>query len=127
MNYFYGNIEELTLANDDFRQVIYTGPQSQLVLMTLQAGEEIGFEVHNENDQFFRLEEGKAEFTINEDAFVVGADEAVIVPRGAKHNVRNVGEGALRLYTIYTPAHHPDGTVHHTKAEADAYEEAGDH
>ena len=127
MDYFYGNIEELTLENNDFRRVLYTGAASQLVVMTLQVGEEIGQEIHEENDQFFRIEEGEAEFTINGESFTARADEAVVVPRGAGHNVVNIGEGPLRLYTIYSPAHHPEGTVHHTKAEADEYEAAHDH
>lgn len=127
MNYFYGNIEEQTLGNDDFRRVLYTGQHSQLVLMTLQAGEEIGQEVHAGNDQFFRLEEGQAEFVIDGESVVAQADDAVVVRAGSKHNVINTGDGPLRLYTIYSPAHHPDGTVNHTKADAEEYEAAQDH
>lgn len=127
MNYFYGNIEEQTLGNDDFRRVLYTGQHSQLVLMTLQAGEEIGQEVHAGNDQFFRLEEGQAEFVIDGESVVAQADDAVVVRAGSKHNVINTGDGPLRLYTIYSPAHHPDGTVNHTKADADEYEAVHDH
>ena len=119
---YTGNIEELTLANNNFRQVLYTGKHMQLVVMTLQAGEEIGVEIHKTVDQFFRVEEGVAKFVVNGEATQVGEDEVFIVPAGSEHNVINVGEAPLRLYTIYTPPNHPDGTIHANKAEADAYE-----
>ncbi len=122
MQGYTGNIEELTLANNNFRQVLYTGKHMQLVIMTLQVGEEIGAEVHKNVDQFFRVEEGEAKFLVNGEETLVGEDEVFIVPAGSKHNVVNVGEGALRLYTIYTPPNHPNGTIHANKAEADAYE-----
>ena len=119
---YTGNIEELTLANNNFRQVLYTGKHMQLVVMTLQAGEEIGVEIHKTVDQFFRVEEGVAKFVVNGEETQVGEDEVFIVPAGSEHNVINVGEAPLRLYTIYTPPNHPDGKIHANKAEADAYE-----
>lgn len=121
---FVGSIEDLTLKNTDFRRVLFTGKHTQLVVMCLQPGEEIGEEVHDEVDQFFRLEEGEAKFVFEggEEHVVKDAD-AVIVPAGAKHNVINISKTApLKLYTIYSPPNHPDGTVHKTKAEADAHE-----
>lgn len=116
---FHDNIEKRTLENNDFRHVLYTGEHSQLVLMTLQPGEDIGMEVHNENDQFFRFEQGTGQVIINETTYEVSADDAIIVPAGAEHNVINMSDTEpLRLYTIYSPAHHADGTVRATKAEA---------
>jgi mannose-6-phosphate isomerase-like protein (cupin superfamily) len=122
MQGYTGNIEELTLNNSNFRQVLYTGQHMQLVVMTLQVGEEIGEEIHETVDQFFRVEEGQAKVIVDGEEVVIGAEEVYIVPAGSKHNVINVGEGALKLYTIYAPPNHPDGTVHANKAEADAYE-----
>jgi mannose-6-phosphate isomerase-like protein (cupin superfamily) len=122
MKGYTGNIEELTLQNTNFRQVLYTGTHMQLVVMTLQVGEEIGQEIHESVDQFFRIEEGQAKFVVDGEEVVIGAEEVYIVPAGSEHNVINVGEGLLKLYTIYAPANHPDGTIHATKAEADAYE-----
>lgn len=114
------NIEAATLDNDDFRRVLYTGHNLQLVLMTLQPGEEIGSEVHEDRDQFFRIEEGEGMVDIDGAANAVSDDFAVIVPAGARHNVRNTGNKPLRLYTIYGPPEHLDGIVQATKAEADA-------
>jgi mannose-6-phosphate isomerase-like protein (cupin superfamily) len=114
------NIEERTVANDDFRHVLYTGHNLQLVLMTLQPGEEIGSEVHEDRDQFFRIEEGSGAVDIDGVANQVEDDFAVIVPSGARHNVRNTGDKPLRLYTIYAPPEHKDQVVQATKAEADA-------
>lgn len=122
MQGYTGNIEELTLANSNFRQVLYTGAHMQLVVMSLQAGEEIGEEIHAGTDQFFRIEEGEARFVVNGEETVIGAEEVFIVPAGSTHNVINTGDGVLKLYTIYAPPNHPDGTVHKNKAEADAYE-----
>jgi len=119
---YTANIEELTLANNYFRQVLYTGKHMQLVLMALKPGEEIGEKVHEAVDQFFRIEEGKAKFVVNGEETEVEAEGVFIVPAGSKHNVISVGEIPLKLYTIYAPPNHPDGTVHATKAEADAYE-----
>jgi len=124
MTGYVGNIEKQTLKNDYFRQVLFTGRNAQLVVMCLQRGEEIGDEVHPHVDQFFRIEQGEAKFIFNEKEEHVAHDgEAVIVPAGTFHNVINTGRGRLKLYTIYSPPNHPDGTVHKTKAEADKAEE----
>lgn len=114
------NIEKRTVENDDFRRVLYTGGHLQLVLMTLQPGEEIGAEVHPDRDQFFRFEEGTGAVDIDGVENRVEEDFAVIVPAGARHNVRNIGSVPLRLYTLYAPPEHQDGVVQSTKAEADA-------
>jgi len=123
---FKGNVEKLSEENSDFRRVLYTGEHSQLVLMSLLPGEEIGEEVHNDNDQFFRFEKGTGKVTINDITYEVGAGDAVIVPVGAKHNVKNTGLSELKLYTIYSPAHHKDGTVRATRSEAAANEASFD-
>ncbi|MFA5999795.1 MAG: cupin domain-containing protein [Candidatus Paceibacterota bacterium] len=123
---YKNNIEKLTQGNNDFRRVLYTGAESQLVLMSLAVGEEIGEEVHSDNDQFFRFESGNGKVIINDTTYEVTDGDAVIVPKGAKHNVINAGGTALKLYTIYSPAHHKDGTIHTTKAEALASEEEFD-
>ena len=120
---FCDDIEELTEENEDFRRVLYTGKHLQLVLMTLQPGEEIGEEVHDDRDQFFRIEEGEGVIDIDGKANEVEDDIAVIVPAGARHNVRNTGDEPLRLYTLYGPPEHKDGVVQSTKAEADARHE----
>ncbi len=113
------NIEELTLNNTDFRRVLYTGENLQLVLMTLKPGEEIGTEVHDDKDQFFRFESGTGEVLINDKSNPVEDGTAVIVPAGAKHNVRNTGEDLLTMYTLYGPPDHKDKTVHKTKDQAE--------
>lgn len=118
MNYYNGNIEQQTLENQDFRRVLFTGKNSQLVLMNIQPGDEIGEEIHEEHDQFLRVEAGKAKFIVNSEESFGEDGFAIVVPAGAKHNVINVGEDELKLYTIYSPAEHPDGTVHHTKQDA---------
>lgn len=125
MNAFVGDIEELTETNDNFRKVLYTGKYTQLVVMCLKGGEEIGREVHDDVDQFFRIEVGEAEFILNdEERHQVKADGAVIVPAGTIHNVINLSKTEdLKLYTLYSPPNHPEGTLHVTKAEADAAEE----
>lgn len=116
---FHTNIEELTLANSDFRRVLYTSQDMQLVLMCLKPGEEIGEEIHNENDQFFRVESGSGECTINENKYKLFDGVVLIVPAGAKHNIINTSnEEDLKLYTIYSPPHHKDATIHHTKEDA---------
>jgi mannose-6-phosphate isomerase-like protein (cupin superfamily) len=120
MTGYCDNIEKRTIANDDFRHVLYTGHNLQLVLMTLQPGEEIGSEVHEDRDQFFRIEEGTGVVDIDGAANEVEDDFAVIVPAGARHNVRNTGDKPLRLYTIYAPPEHKDQVVQATKAEAEA-------
>ena len=116
---FCDDIEDLTEENDDFRRVLYTGQHLQLVLMTLQPGEEIGEEVHADRDQFFRIEEGQGVIDIDGRANEVEDDIAVIVPAGARHNVRNTGEEPLHFYTIYGPPEHKDGIVQATKQEAE--------
>jgi mannose-6-phosphate isomerase-like protein (cupin superfamily) len=122
MTGYCANIEQATLANNYFRQVAFTAPHSQLVLMALQPGEEIGAEVHADHDQFFRFEQGTGEVTIAGDTHSVQDGFAVVVPAGAEHNVKNTGSQVLKLYTIYSPAEHKAGTVHKTKAEALAAE-----
>ena len=114
------NIERQTLENEDFRRVLYTGRHLQLVLMTLRPGEEIGEEVHEGTDQFFRIEQGSGVIDIDGVENRVEDDFAVIVPAGARHNVRNTGSEPLRLYTLYAPPEHKDQIVQATKAEADA-------
>ena len=116
---FKGNIEKLTLENNDFRRVLYTGERSQFVLMSLKPKEEIGMEVHEDNDQFFRFEKGQGKVTIDNTVYDVSDGDAVIVPRGAEHNVVNASDTEpLKLYTIYSPAHHADGIVRKTREEA---------
>ena len=121
---YIGNIEEQTKENKNFREVLFTGKHSQLVVMALKPGEEIGNEVHNEVDQFLRFEEGKGKVILNnKDEYTVGDGDAVVVPAGTWHNVINISnKEPLKLYTVYSPPEHPDGTVHKTKVEADAAE-----
>lgn len=114
---FVTNIEDDTLANDNFRKVIFTAPHCQLVLMMLLPNEEIGAETHADNDQFFRIEEGSGKVVIAGEESEISNGFAVVVPAGTEHNVI-AGEKGLKLYTIYSPAHHKDGVVHKTKAEA---------
>ncbi len=118
MKGFVENIEQLTLDNTDFRRVLYTGKHLQLVLMTLQAGDDIGEEVHAGHDQFFRIESGKGEVLIDGTRHPVEDDDAIIVPAGARHNVTNTGDSPLKLYTLYAPPEHKDGVVHPTRADA---------
>lgn len=118
---YYGNIEELTEKNDNFRKVLYTGAHSQLVLMSLPANEDIGMEIHSENDQFFRFESGDGKVIIDETEYDVKDGDAIVVPSGASHNVI-AGINGLKMYTIYSPAHHKDGIIRTTKAEAEANE-----
>ena len=123
MKGFADDIEKLTEENDNFRQVLDTGKNIQLVLMAIQPGEDIGEEVHEDRDQFFRFEQGSGEVMIDGVTNQVKADDGVIVPAGANHNVVNTGSEPLRLYTIYGPPEHLDGTIHKTKADADASHE----
>ena len=124
MTGYVGNIEELTLANDYFRQVLFTAPHSQLVVMSLKPNEEIGMEMHANVDQFFRIEKGEGKVVINGEESIVSDGFAIVIPAGTEHNVINTSsEKQLKLYTIYSPANHKDGTVHKTKAEAEADEE----
>jgi mannose-6-phosphate isomerase-like protein (cupin superfamily) len=119
MKGFKENIEKLTLENSNFRKVLYTSTHSQLVLMSLKPREDIGMEVHEDNDQFFRFEAGQGKVIIDGNEYDVKDGDAAIVPAGAEHNVINLSETeALKLYTIYSPAHHKDGIVRATKEDA---------
>ena len=123
---YVGKIEEITLANTYFRQVLYTGAHAQLVIMSLKPGEEIGMEVHSQVDQFFRFEKGQGKVIIDGEEATVSDGYSVIVPAGSQHNVINISQtDDLKLYTIYSPPNHPDGTIHKTKEEAMAAE--GEH
>jgi mannose-6-phosphate isomerase-like protein (cupin superfamily) len=118
------NIEKLTKENKNFRKVLYTGKYMQMVLMSLRVGEEIGLEVHEENDQFFRFESGEGRVFIDGISYDVKDDDVVIVPAGSEHNVINMSNKEdLKLYTIYAPSHHKDGIVRVTREEAMANEE----
>ncbi len=124
MRGYHGDIEKLTVENMNFREVLYTGSHMQLVLMSLKPGEEIGAEVHSENDQFFRFEAGEGKVIIDDNEYRVVDGSAVIVPAGAHHNVINTSDSEkLKLYTLYAPPHHKDGIVRATKEEADANDE----
>jgi mannose-6-phosphate isomerase-like protein (cupin superfamily) len=129
MTPYVGPIETLTRKNGNFRQVVFTGKHAQLVVMCLKPGEEIGAEVHPNVDQFFRIEQGQARFVFGKDEeHLVSEGDAVVVPAGTHHNVINTSKTTeLKLYTIYSPPNHPDGTVHKTKADAEKAEAAGHH
>lgn len=122
------NIEEATTSNSTFRTVVFTGKHMQLTVMSIPAGGEIGLEVHDDRDQFLRVEEGSARVVMGgskeklDETHELKDDWAVIVPAGTWHNVINTGKAALKLYSLYAPPEHPPGTVHETKAEADAAE-----
>ena len=121
MQGYCDNIEQATRKNDDFRHVLYTGKHSQLVLMCLAPGEEIGEEVHADNDQFFRFESGHGRATFDGNGHEVGDGTAVLVPAGSRHNVQNTSDAeTLKLYTLYAPAHHRRDVIRKTKAEAEA-------
>ena len=127
MKGYKSNIEKDTLKNKNFRKVVYTGQHLQLVLMSLKPKEEIGSEVHAENDQFLRFESGKGRVIIDKTTYNVKDGDAVIVPAGAKHNVINMSASAdLKLYTIYSPPHHMDQIVRKTKESAEANDEEFD-
>ena len=121
---FIGNIEKETKRNENFRKVLNTTERSQLVVMSLLPGEEIGMEIHPDTDQFIRIEEGEAMVILDGEETEIEDDFAVVIPAGVEHNVVNTGDESLKLYTIYTPAHHPAETIHKTKAEAEASEES---
>lgn len=123
MKGFVADIEELTEENSDFRRVLYTGKNLQLVLMAIEPGGEIGEEVHNDRDQFFRVEKGKGAVVIDGQRLRIKSDDAIIVPAGARHNIMNTGDEPLRLYTLYAPPEHRDGTVHATRSDAETSEE----
>lgn len=114
---FVTNIEKETKENKNYRRVLYTGSHSQLVVMCLRPGEEIGTETHHSVDQFIRIEQGMAKVILNSDEHILEAEYAVIIPAGVEHNVINVSEEELKLYSIYSPAEHKDATVHVTKAD----------
>ena len=126
MRGFHDDIEQLTTGNSDFRRVLYTGGHLQLVLMTLPPGCDIGAEVHEDRDQFFRFEEGSGEVDIDDNTYKVEDGSGIIVPAGARHNVRNTGGAPLKLYTIYGPPEHVDGLVEATKEDALATHEEWD-
>jgi len=117
MKGYVNNIEKETKENDNFRKVLYTGRNSQLVVMNLKPGEEIGMEVHNEIDQFVRVEQGKGKAVIDDVEHDIEDDWAVVVPAGANHNFINTGDEDMKLYTIYSPPEHKHGTIHPTKAD----------
>ena len=123
MKGFKSNIEKDTIANNNFRKVLYTSKHSQLVLMSLKPKEEIGEETHPDNDQFFRIEAGRGKCVIDGNNYKIKDSDAIVVPAGAKHNIINEDDEAeLKMYTIYSPAHHKDGTVRATKEEAEQHE-----
>ncbi len=123
MKGFHSNIEKSTLENESFRKVLYTGKHSQLVLMCLRPNEEIGMEVHPDNDQFFRFEQGLGKCIIDGNEYEVRDGSAIVVPAGARHNIINTSDrDSLKLYTIYSPAHHRDAIVRRSKEEAEANE-----
>jgi mannose-6-phosphate isomerase-like protein (cupin superfamily) len=123
MRGFVDDIEEMTEHNSDFRRVLYTGRQLQLVLMSIAPGDEIGEEVHPDRDQFFRVEKGTGEVWIDGRRTKIKSDIGIVVPAGARHNIKNTGEKPLKLYTLYGPPEHADGTVHATRADAMASHE----
>lgn len=124
MRGYYANIEQMTADNEDFRRVLYTGDYTQLVLMSLEPSQSIGLETHG-NDQFFRFEAGSGIVSIDDETYSVNDGDCVIVPAGAKHNVTNTSTvDKLKLYTLYSPPHHKDGTVQGTKAQAEASSES---
>jgi mannose-6-phosphate isomerase-like protein (cupin superfamily) len=120
---FVENIEKSAADNTDFRRVLYTAPHMQLVLMSLKPGEDIGEEVHPDTDQFFRVESGSGEVWMDGVATAVADGFAIVVPAGVRHNVKNTGKSALKVYTLYSPPKHAVGTVRATKADAEANEE----
>ena len=126
MTGFVGDIEKLTLENEDFRRVIYTGQHSQLVLMSLKPKEDIGMEVHEIVDQFLRIEKGQGKAILNGEEHEIHDGSAIVVPAGTEHNIINTSQTEyMKLYTVYSPAHHKDGTIHKTKE--DASKDQGDH
>jgi mannose-6-phosphate isomerase-like protein (cupin superfamily) len=127
MKGFYTNIEKEAVENTNFRKVLYTGKNSQLVIMSLKPKEEIGMEVHEENDQFFRFEKGEGKCIVDGNEYHLKDGVAIIIPAGAQHNVINTSETEeLKMYTVYSPAHHKDGIVRATKEEAKSNKEEFD-
>jgi mannose-6-phosphate isomerase-like protein (cupin superfamily) len=128
MSGYHTDIEKKSLENDFFREVLFTGPHSQLVVMSLKPGEDIGQETHAGTDQFIRVEAGTGKAVLDGQEYELADGSALVIPAGTKHNVINTSSTEpLKLYTLYTPPEHPDGTVHKTKAEADAYEREHHH
>lgn len=125
MKGFIQNIEKIAITNQDFRQVLYTAKNCQLVVMSLKSKEEIGMEVHK-LDQFFRVEEGNGEAILNGVHTAISEGFAILIPAGTNHNIINTGEGPLKLYTLYAPPNHRDGVVHRTRADAEADQEKFD-
>lgn len=120
---YVDDIMRETLDNENFRRVLFTGENMQLVVMTIQPGEDIGMEVHEEHDQFIRVEQGEGKVILNGEETSVQDDYAIVIPAGAEHNVVNASESVpLKLYTLYAPPEHPKGTVHKTREEAVAAE-----
>ncbi len=125
---YHTNIEKRSLENRNFREVLFTGPHSQLVVMALKVGEDIGMERHDDVDQFIRVEAGQGKAILDGKEYALSDGSAVVIPAGTEHNIVNTSSTEpLKLYTIYTPPEHPDGTVHKTKAEAEAYEREKHH
>jgi mannose-6-phosphate isomerase-like protein (cupin superfamily) len=123
MSGYHTDIEKRSLENSYFREVLFTGPHSQLVVMALKPGEDIGQETHPHTDQFIRVEAGTGKAILDGQEYELADGSAVVIPAGAEHNVINTSSSEpLKLYTVYTPPEHPAGTIHKTKAEADAYE-----
>lgn len=117
------DIEEESIKNIYFREVLFTAPHTQLVVMSLTPNEDIGMEVHENTDQFIRVEEGKGKAIVDSKEYILSSGSAVVIPSGTHHNIINTSKSEpLKLYTIYSPPHHPNGTIHKTKAEAQASE-----
>jgi len=120
---YHTDIEKKTEENEYFREVLFTGPHTQLVVMALKPGEDIGLETHGDTDQFIRVEEGEGKALLDGKEYKLEDGSAIVIPAGTEHNVINTSsKEALKLYTLYAPPEHPDGTIHKTKAEAEAYE-----
>jgi mannose-6-phosphate isomerase-like protein (cupin superfamily) len=120
---YHTDIEKKSLENEYFREVLFTGPHSQLVVMALKPGEDIGLETHGGTDQFIRVESGQGRAVLDGQEYQLEDGSAIVIPAGTEHNVLNTSSTeALKLYTLYTPPEHPDGTIHKTKAEAEIYE-----
>jgi mannose-6-phosphate isomerase-like protein (cupin superfamily) len=128
MKGYLANIEEKTLENKNFREVLFTGPKSQLVLMSIEPGEDIGLETHDDTDQFIRVEGGTGKAVLDGEEHRLEDGSALVIPAGTEHNIINTSRSEpLKLYSVYTPPEHPDGTIHKDKAEAVAYEKAHGH
>lgn len=128
MSIYVENIEKATLENPNFRKVLATNENSQLVVMSLRPSEDIGMEVHNDVDQFIRIEQGSGRAILDGQEYSIEDDFAIVIPAGTEHNIVNDSDENMKLYTVYSPAEHPDGTIHKDKTEGDAYEkEKHDH